>query len=119
MLRIDAIVRSPLNLRLEEPVNPEATEWRCPSILHLGGENRALGMRLTDELDLESPRERLLRQRQEWTLVLCRSKPHGRQHGGAHQAVTFRRKCFIQVTAVTVVIQMSGLQLHPLKCHSS
>lgn len=74
MLRIDAIVQSTLDLILEEPVNPEATEWRHPSILHCGGENGALGMRLTDKPDLESPRERLWRQRQEWMLVLCRSK---------------------------------------------
>lgn len=119
MLGIEAIVKSTLNLRLEEPVNPEATGWRCPSILHFGGENGALGMRLTDEPDLESPRERFSRQRQEWMLLLCRSKPHSRQHRGAHQEVTYQRKCFIQVTPVTVIIQMSSLQLHPLKCHSS
>lgn len=30
------------DLRLKEPVNPEATGWRCPSILHFGGQNGVL-----------------------------------------------------------------------------
>ena len=63
MLRMDAIVQSTLDLRLEEPANPETTGWRHPSILHcrgeVGEEGEALGHELTDSQTWKVPEKAL------------------------------------------------------------
>lgn len=51
-----------------------------------------LGKRITDEIDLESPEKGFLGKSKKGLSVLCRSKLHGTQSKGDHQAVTLRLK---------------------------
>lgn len=73
MFGIDTIFKSTFNLTLEESLDAEATGLRFPGVLHFGREKRALGKRLTYEIDLESPKKKSKNK----MVVLCRRQLHG------------------------------------------